>query len=77
MFQFPAGVPTQIALIDCANFYASCGRVYESKLTGPPILVLSANHGCVVAASPESKALDPEIMGGFVSRSRDGVSCEG
>jgi DNA polymerase V len=53
----------QIALIDCVFFYASCERVFEPKLAGVPIVVLSNNDGCVVAASPEAKRLDPGIMG--------------
>ena len=59
----PAAPKTQIALIDCVSFYASCERVFEPKLRCRPILVLSNNDGCVVAASPEAKALDPGIMG--------------
>lgn len=52
-----------IALIDCVSFYASCERVFEPALDGRPIIVLSNNDGCVVAASIEAKAIDPEIMG--------------
>ena len=61
----PAGSSdrNQIALIDCVSFYASCERVFEPKLVGVPIVVLSNNDGCVVAASLEAKALDPGIMG--------------
>ena len=63
----PAGMrekpQRQIALIDCVFFYASCERVFEPKLAGVPIVVLSNNDGCVVAASPEAKRLDPGIMG--------------
>lgn len=46
------------ALIDCNNFYASCERVFNPKLIGKPIVVLSNNDGCVVARSNEAKALD-------------------
>lgn len=45
------------ALVDCNNFYASCERVFEPKLEGKPIIVLSNNDGCVVARSNEAKAL--------------------
>ncbi len=45
------------ALIDCNNFYASCERVFNPKLEGKPIVVLSNNDGCVVARSNEAKAL--------------------
>ncbi len=48
---------TAIALIDCNNFYASCERVFNPKLAGKPVVVLSNNDGCVVARSAESKAL--------------------
>ena len=63
MFEGPADARNQIALIDCVSFYASCERVFEPKLAGRPIAVLSNNDGCVVAASPEAKRLDPSIMG--------------
>ncbi len=44
-------------LVDCNNFYASCERVFQPKLEGQPIVVLSNNDGCVVARSNEAKAL--------------------
>ncbi len=47
----------KFALIDCNNFYASCERVFEPKLEGQAIVVLSNNDGCVVARSNEAKAL--------------------
>ena len=43
--------------MDCNNFYASCERVFNPKLEGKPIVVLSNNDGCVVARSDEAKAL--------------------
>ncbi|WP_373538699.1 Y-family DNA polymerase [Chamaesiphon sp.] len=46
-----------IALVDCNNFYVSCERVFQLRLRGQPIVVLSNNDGCVVARSPEVKAL--------------------
>jgi DNA polymerase V len=45
------------ALVDCNNFYASCERVFNPKLEGRPVVVLSNNDGCVVARSNEAKAL--------------------
>lgn len=45
------------ALVDCNNFYASCQRVFNPKLIGKPIVVLSNNDGCVIARSNEAKAL--------------------
>jgi DNA polymerase V len=50
-------MPPVFALVDCNNFYASCERVFNPKLTGQPIVVLSNNDGCVVARSNEAKAL--------------------
>jgi len=46
-----------IALIDCNNFYVSCERVFNPRLEGRPVVVLSNNDGCVVARSNEVKAL--------------------
>lgn len=45
------------ALVDCNNFYASCERVFNPRLKGVPVIVLSNNDGCVVARSNEAKAL--------------------
>ena len=46
-----------IALIDVNNFYVSCQRVFEPRLEGKPVVVLSNNDGCAVARSNEAKAL--------------------
>jgi DNA polymerase V len=48
---------TPIALVDCNNFYASCERLYQPKLNGKPVVVLSNNDGCVIARSNEAKTL--------------------
>jgi DNA polymerase V len=48
---------TPIALIDCNNFYCSCERVFQPRLNGVPVAVLSNNDGCVIARSQEVKAL--------------------
>jgi DNA polymerase V len=45
------------ALVDCNNFYVSCERVFQPRLEGRPIVVLSNNDGCCVARSNEAKAL--------------------
>lgn len=50
-----------IALIDCNNFYASCERVFQPKLRGRPVVVLSNNDGCVIARSNEAKAVGVEM----------------
>jgi DNA polymerase V len=45
------------ALVDCNQFYVSCERSFQPHLWGKPVGVLSNNDGCVVALSPELKAL--------------------
>lgn len=45
------------ALVDGNNFYVSCERVFQPRLEGRPVIVLSNNDGCVVARSAEAKAL--------------------
>lgn len=44
-------------LVDVNNFYVSCERVFNPKLEGVPMVVLSNNDGCAVARSAEAKAL--------------------
>jgi DNA polymerase V len=46
-----------LALVDCNNFYVSCERVFNPRLEGVPVVVLSNNDGCAVARSSEVKAL--------------------
>src|SRR5438132_351123 len=50
-------MPPVFALVDCNNFYVSCERVFNPKLEGRPVVVLSNNDGIVVARSNEAKAL--------------------
>lgn len=45
------------ALVDCNSFYASCEKVFRPDLRDKPVVVLSNNDGCIVARSPEAKAL--------------------
>lgn len=45
------------ALVDCNSFYASCEQVFRPDLKGKPVVVLSNNDGCIVAANREAKAL--------------------
>lgn len=51
-----------IALIDAESFYASCEAAFDPKLRGRPIVVLSNNDGCVVAANTIAKQINPGIM---------------
>ncbi len=44
-------------LIDCNQFYVSCEQLFNPKLIGKPVVVLSNNDGCVVARSKEAKKL--------------------
>ena len=46
-----------LALLDGNNFYASCERVFQPRLVGRPVVVLSNNDGCAIARSDEAKAL--------------------
>jgi len=46
-----------LALVDGNNFYVSCERVFDRRLDGVPVLVLSNNDGCAIARSAEVKAL--------------------
>jgi DNA polymerase V len=43
--------------VDCNNFYCSCERVFNPKLEGRPVVVLSNNDGCAISRSDEAKAL--------------------
>ena len=45
------------ALVDCNNFFCSVEKVFHPGLSGKPVCVLSSNDGCVVALTPEAKAL--------------------
>ena len=45
------------ALVDCNNFYASCERIFNPKLIGRPVVVLSNNDGCIITRSAEAKIL--------------------
>jgi len=46
-----------VALIDCNNFYCSCEKVFQPKLFGRALIVLSNNDGCAIARSEEAKSL--------------------
>ena len=46
-----------IALIDANNFYASCEQNINPNLRNKPVVILSNNDGCIIARSPEARAL--------------------
>ena len=50
-----------IALIDCNNFYVSCERLFDTKLHGIPVIVLSNNDGCAVARSDDYVELQEPV----------------
>jgi len=58
------------ALADCNNFYATCERFFQPRISSKPIIVLSNNDGCVVARSQEAKDLGIR-MGQPVFQCRD------
>ena len=45
------------ALIDCNSFFCSVEKAFHPGLNGKPVVVLSSNDGCIVALTPEAKAL--------------------
>ncbi|MEH6473039.1 MAG: Y-family DNA polymerase [Halopseudomonas sp.] len=47
-----------LALVDCNSFYASCEQVFRPDLRGKPVVVVSNNDGCIVAANRQAKALN-------------------
>ncbi|RRY15646.1 Y-family DNA polymerase [Brucella anthropi] len=65
-----------VALIDCNNFYVSCERVFDQRLIGRPVIVLSNNDGCAVARSEEAKVLGVK-MGVPLFQIRDLVRTHG
>lgn len=46
-----------LGIIDCNNFFVSCERVFQPRLKGRAVVVLSNNDGCIVARSNEAKAM--------------------
>lgn len=52
---------TMLAHVDVNSAYASFERVFNPKLEGRPLVVLSNNDGMVVAASTEAKALGLDL----------------
>ena len=53
------------ALVDGNSFYASVEQVFDPDAARRPVVVLSNNDGCVVAASRDAKALGLEMFKPF------------
>ncbi len=51
------GAKSMYALVDCNSFFCSVEKVFHPGLRGKPVCVLSNNDGCIVALTPEAKAL--------------------
>ena len=56
-FSISLGVSVMFALVDANSFYCSCERVFNPSLRDKPVVVLSNNDGCIIALTPEVKAL--------------------
>lgn len=52
-----SAVDSWVGLIDCESFYASCEAVFDPKLFGQAVVVLSNNDGCIVALNRLAKQL--------------------
>lgn len=64
------------AICDVANFYVSSERLFDPRLRGVPVIVLSNNDGCAIARSEEAKALHIK-MGDPMFKIRDVVKRHG
>ncbi|GAB0080066.1 hypothetical protein I4I80_05435 [Pseudomonas syringae pv. tomato] len=64
------------ALVDCNSFYCSCERLFRPELRQTPVVVLSNNDGCVIARTPEAKALGIK-MGDPFFKIRDALNAKG
>ncbi|GIU53984.1 Y-family DNA polymerase [Shewanella sp. KT0246] len=53
------------ALVDANSFYCSAEQVFRPEWRGRPIVVLSNNDGCIVAANRQAKALGIGKFGPF------------
>lgn len=50
-----------IALVDCDNFYCSVEQAFAPSLQGKPVGICTSAGGCIIARSPELKALGVEM----------------
>ena len=63
-------------LVDVENFYVSSERVFDPRLKGVPVLVLSNGDHCAIARSAEAKAFGVK-MGAPVFKMRDLIERHG
>ena len=54
-----------VAIADCVGFYAAYHQSTEPWLQGVPVVALSNNDGCIIALSPEAKALGATRTGAW------------
>jgi DNA polymerase V len=50
-------IAKMFALVDCNSFFCSVEKAFHPGLDGKAVCVLSSNDGCIVALTPEAKAL--------------------
>lgn len=50
-------MPRLWGLVDCNSFYCNCERLFRPDLKSKPVVVLSNNDGCLIALTPEAKAM--------------------
>lgn len=66
------------ALVDGNSFYAACEMAFKPELKHRPVVVLSNNDGCIVAANNLAKQLDQSLQtpfskGGYRSARKDSM----
>jgi DNA polymerase V len=66
------------ALVDGNSFYAACEMAFNPALKNRPVVVLSNNDGCIVAANSMAKQLDqhlqqPFTQGGYHAARKDSM----
>lgn len=66
-----------IGHFDCDSFFVSCERVFDPRLNGKPVVVLSNNDGCVVSRSLEAKALGLKMGAAFFEIKNQFLACGG
>jgi DNA polymerase V len=57
--------PYKWSLVDCNSFFASCELVFRPDLHNRPVVVLSSNDGCIIAANKRAKDLGIKMFGPY------------